>query len=109
MDIDMKKFILVIALGLIFGTSSAFDYDYRNDEHTAYVNGNRRRLDARIERLNRITARVRSEVSGYRCDWRLRREVQRISSEVSRVNWRYRRGFVRFFFFKQKTAYEITR
>jgi hypothetical protein len=28
----------------------------------------------------------------YRGGWRLRREVERISGEVNRVNWRYRRG-----------------
>ena len=95
MEVDMKKFILVIALGLSLGTASAFAYDYRHDERTAYVNVNRSRLDGRIERLNRMLAHVRSEVSRYRGDWRLRREVQRISSEVSRVNWRYRRGFDR--------------
>jgi Skp family chaperone for outer membrane proteins len=89
----MKKFILVTALGLsLFGTS-AFAYDYRSDNRTAYVNLGRNGLDWRVERLNRMLAHVRWEVSRYRGDWRLRREVERISAEVNRVNWRYRRGY----------------
>ncbi len=36
---------------------------------------------------------VRWELSRYRGDWRLRREVDRISADVSRVNARSRRGY----------------
>jgi hypothetical protein len=32
-------------------------------------------------------------VNRYRGDWRLRREVERISVEVNRVNWWYRRDY----------------
>jgi hypothetical protein len=42
--------------------------------------------------FRRDGADVRWELSRYRGDWRLRREVDRISGEVSRVNWRYRHG-----------------
>jgi len=40
-----------------------------------------------------MLAHVRRELSRYRADWRLRREVDRIAGDVSRVNWRYRRGY----------------
>jgi hypothetical protein len=89
----MKKFILVIVFGLSLGSASAFAYDSRYDNHTAYVSRGRSGLDWRIGRLNRMLAHVRWEVSRYRGDWRLRREVERISAEVNRVNWRYRHGF----------------
>jgi len=89
----MKKLILVVTLGLILGTGSAFAYDYRSDTRVAYVSPGRNRLDARVERLNRMLSHVRWEVSRYRGDWRLRREVERISAEVNRVNWRYQRGY----------------
>jgi hypothetical protein len=49
-------------------------------------------LDWRINRLNRMLSHVRWELSHYRGDWRLRREVERISGEVNRVNYRYRHG-----------------
>src|SRR5438132_11170436 len=89
----MKKLILVVALGLMLGTGSAFAYDYRHDTRVAYVSPERNRRDARVERLNRMLSHVRGEVSRYRGDWRLRREVDRISSEVNRLNWRYQRGY----------------
>jgi hypothetical protein len=47
----------------------------------------------RIDHLNRMLAHVRWELSRYRGDWRLRREVDRISGDVNRVNARYRRGY----------------
>jgi len=40
-----------------------------------------------------MLSHVRWELSRYRAGWRLRREVDRISSDVSRVNARYRRGY----------------
>jgi len=89
----MKKLTLfLIALVALSGVS-AFAYDYRNDNRTAYVNFERNGLDWRVNRLNRMLVHVRWEVSRYRGDWRLRREVDRISAEVNRVNWRYRRGY----------------
>ena len=89
----MKKLMLIIVLGLGLGGTSAFAYDYRSDNRTAYVLPGRSGLDWRINRLNRMLQHVRWEVSRYRGDWRLRREVERISGEVNRVNWRYRHGF----------------
>jgi len=89
----MKKLTLLIALVLGLGSVSAFAYDYRHENHTGYVNFNRRDVDSRVERLNRMLSHVRWELSRYRAGWRLRREVDRISSDVSRVNARYRRGY----------------
>ena len=93
MEFAMKKLILVIVLGLSLGSASAFAYDSRYDNRPAYVSQERGGLDWRINRLNRMLQHVRWELSRYRGDWRLRREVERISSEVNRVNWRYRHGF----------------
>jgi hypothetical protein len=90
----MKKLILVVAFGLSLITASAFAYDYRYDNRYAYVSPNRSGgLEWRVERLNRMLAHVRWEVSRYRGDWQLRREVDRISAQVNRVDWRYRHGF----------------
>src|SRR5690242_9560099 len=90
---DMKKLTLLLALGLSLITASAFAYDYRYDTRTAYIQPGRNREDVRVDRLNRMLTHVRWELSRYRGDWRLRREVERISSDVSRVNARYRRGY----------------
>src|SRR5438132_13904697 len=89
MEFAMKKLILVVTLGLILGTGSAFAYDYRYDTRVAYVSPGRNRLDARVERLNRMLSPVRWAVSCYRGDWRLCFEVECITSDVNRVNWRY--------------------
>ena len=89
----MKKLILVIVLGLSLGSVTAFAYDSRYDNRTAYVSSERSGLEQRIGRLNRMLSHVRGQLSRYRGDWRLRREVDRISSDVNRVNWRYRQGF----------------
>jgi hypothetical protein len=90
----MKKLTLIIALGLTLIGGSAFAYDTRYPNRYAYVSpGRTNELDARIDRLNRMLSHVRWELSRYRGDWRLRREVERISGDVSRVNSRYRRGY----------------
>jgi hypothetical protein len=89
----MKKLTLLIAVVMGLGSVSAFAYDYRHDNRTGYVAFNRRGLDARVERLNRMLSHVQSELNRYRGTWRIRRDVERISAEVSRVNWRYRRGY----------------
>ena len=99
----MKKLILITVLGLSLGSVSAFAYesrDSRYDDHNsrydnrpAYASQERGGLDWRINRLNRMLSHVRWELSRYRGDWHLRREVERISVEVNRVNWRYRHGF----------------
>lgn len=82
MEFAMKKLILVIALGLSLGSVSAFAYDYRYDNRAAYGSPERNGLGWRIDRLNRMLAHVRWEVGRYRGDWRLRREVDRISGDV---------------------------
>ncbi|HUE41769.1 MAG TPA: hypothetical protein VMO75_07560 [Chthoniobacterales bacterium] len=90
----MKKLTLIIALGLGLVSASAFGYDSRYENGSAYVSPTRSSgLESRIDRLNRMLSHVRWELSRYRGDWRLRREVEGISSDVSRVNWRYRRGY----------------
>lgn len=90
----MKKLtLIIIALVLGFGGTSAFAYDYRAQNHTGNVSSGRRDLDSRIARLNRMLSHVRWELSRYRGNWHLRREVSRISDQVSRVNWRYRHGY----------------
>ena len=92
MEVAMKKLLLITVLGLSLGSVTAFAYDSRYENHTAYVSPGRSGLDWRIDRLNRMLNHVRWEVSRYRGDWRLRREVERISGDVNRVNWRYRHG-----------------
>ena len=92
MEVAMKKLTLILALVLGLGGVSAFAYEH-SDNRTAYVSPGRSGLDWRINRLNRMLAHVRWQLSRYRGDWRLRREVGRISDEVNRVNWRYRRGY----------------
>jgi len=93
-EFAMKKLILVVALALSLGAASAFAYDYRSENHRyGYVSPSRTGRDSRIERLNRMLSHVRWEVGRYRGGWRLRREIDRISSEVNRVNRRYQRGY----------------
>ena len=89
----MKKLTLIVALGLSVLSASAFAYDYRYENRYAYVSPGRNAVDWRIDKLNRMLSHVRWELSRYRGDWRLRREVERISADVNRVNWRYRRGY----------------
>lgn len=88
----MKKLTLLVAFGLVLGTASAFSYDYRYNNRYGYVSPNRSGIDSRVERLNRMLSHLRWEMSRYRGDWRLRREVDRIAADVNRVNWRYRHG-----------------
>jgi hypothetical protein len=93
MEVDMKKLALITALALSSGSVSALAYDYRYDNRAAYVSPGRNGLDWRVDRLNRMLGHVRWELGRYRGDWRLRREVERVSVEVNRVNWRYRHGY----------------
>ena|SRR5260370_10741343 len=79
MAFTMKKLILVIALGLTLAGGPAFAYDYRYDNRATYVSPGRSGLDWRINHLNRMLAHVRWQLSRYRGDWHLRREVDRIS------------------------------
>jgi hypothetical protein len=82
MEFAMKKLIFVMALGLSLGSASAFAYEYGQDNRTAYVSPGRNGLDWRIDRLNRMLSHVGWELSRYRGDWRLRREVDRISGDA---------------------------
>jgi hypothetical protein len=93
MEFAMKKLILLVVLGLSLGSVSAFAYDSRYDDRGDHVSRGRGGLEWRIDRLNRMLSHVRWELSHYRGDWRLRREVERISVEVNRVNYRHRHGF----------------
>ncbi|HWY39256.1 MAG TPA: hypothetical protein VNX27_00530 [Chthoniobacterales bacterium] len=73
----MKKFTLIIALGLGLVSASTFGYDFRYENRSAYVSPTRSSgLDWRIDRLNRMLSHVRWELTRYRGDWRLRREVE---------------------------------
>ena len=91
----MKKLTILIAIVLGVGSLSASAYDYRRENRTGYVAINRSNLGARVEHLNSMLSHVRWELNRYRGNWRLRREVDRISAEVNRVNYRYRRGYDR--------------
>ena len=84
----MKKLILIIVLGLGLGGTSAFAYDYRYDNRAAYVSPGRSGLDWRINRLNRMLSHVRWELSRYRGDWRLRREVESLRAELRQIEVR---------------------
>jgi hypothetical protein len=89
--VDMKKLVLVITLALGIVGASAFAADYRDDNRMAYSSDRRGGpLDYQINRMNRMLNHVRGEVRRYRGDWRLRRQVDVISREVDRINWRYR-------------------
>jgi hypothetical protein len=92
-EFAMKKLTLLVTLVLGLGSVSALAYDYRRENHTAYVDIRQGGLDSRVERLNGMLSHVRWELSRYRADWRVRREVDRISADVNRVNVRYRRGY----------------
>jgi hypothetical protein len=93
MEFNMKKLTLIIALALGFGSASAFAHDYEREDHSGYTEARGDRLGWHINHLNRMLAHVRWEVSQYHGDWRLRREVDRISGEVDRINWRYRHNY----------------
>ena len=92
----MKKLGLIIALGMGFASASAFAYEHQYNQYEnrgAYTVAHNDRLDWQVNRLNRMLTHVRWELSRYRGDWRLRREVDRISSAVNRVNYRHRHGY----------------
>jgi hypothetical protein len=89
--VDMKKLVLVITLALGIVGASAFAADYRDDNRMAYSSDRRGGpLEYQINRMNRMLNHVRGEVRRYRGDWRLHRQVDVISREVDRINWRYR-------------------
>lgn len=89
----MKRLTLLVGFGVALITASAFAYDGRSENHSAYVTVGRAGIERRVDRLNRMLSHVRWELSRYRGDWRQRREVNRIAADVNRVNWRYRHGY----------------
>jgi hypothetical protein len=90
-EVDMKKLVLVITLALGIVGASAFAADYRDDNRIAYSSDRRGGpLEYQINRMNRMLNHVQGEVRRYRASWRLRREVDSISRQVDRINWRYR-------------------
>ena len=90
----MKKLILLTVLSLTISGASAFGYDYRpsNNYRVAYVDPRRSSLERHVDHINRMLTHVRWQVRHYRADWRVRRDVQTISREIDRVNYRFRHG-----------------
>jgi hypothetical protein len=92
-ELQMKKFILSVALATTVTGATAFAHEnsqYRDEVRpAAYVEG-RESLERHINHLNRMLEHVRSQTRRYHASWRLRREIEDISREVSRVNWRFR-------------------
>jgi len=87
----MKKLVLVITLALGIVGASAFAADYRDDNRMAYSSDRRGGpLEYQINRMNRMLNHVQGEVRRYSAGWRLRHEVDAISRQVDRINWRYR-------------------
>jgi hypothetical protein len=91
MEFAMKKLILIIALGLGLGSISAFahEYDVQRWDHRS---GRHNEAESQINHVNRMLAHIQGRMARYGADWRTRREVRHISSEVNRVNWKYRTG-----------------
>jgi len=93
MELNMKKLILLLVVSLGLASASAFGYEYQQeDRRVPYSSDRQEWLGRQINHLNRMLERVRGQVRQYRGDWRIRREVEEISSEVNHVNWRFRRG-----------------
>src|SRR3954467_11360245 len=95
-EFDMKKLTLLIAVLVGLGGTHAFAYErsssqYENHGSSTFARSGR--VDWQVKRLNRILAHVRSQLKKYHPDWRLRREVDRIATDVNRVNYRYRHGY----------------
>jgi hypothetical protein len=104
----MKTLILSMALAtaLTGVTALAEDYrhddrrgdDWRNDDRrgddrrSEYSHDRRDGLEPYVRHLNRMLEHVRWEVRRYHSDWRIRREVEQISSETDRINRRFRSG-----------------
>lgn len=60
-----------------------------NDQRGDWWKRHRGELQRNISRMNKMLAPIKWELSRYKGDWRIRREVDRISDEVRRVNWRF--------------------
>jgi len=92
----MKKLILLLVVGISLGSSAVFAAEYNSSDYrrAAYAYNHGGRLDRQIDQLERMLSRVRWQIRQYRyrVDWRIRREVQDISGDVNRLNWKYRSG-----------------
>ena len=92
----MKKLILLLVVGISLGSSAVFatEYNSSNYRRAAYAYNHGGRLDRQIDQLQRTLSKVRWQMRQirYRVDWRIRREVQDISGDVNRLNWKYRSG-----------------
>src|SRR5205085_9870332 len=89
----MKTLILTFALAAAMSGATAFAQDYRHhDDRASYSHDRRDSLERPINHLNRMLEHVRWQVRHDRADWRIRREIQNISREADRVNYRYRHG-----------------
>jgi len=98
--------LIALSVGLMSGSLLAYDRDeYRDDnwnehrdrDHDRDRDWDRHRgeLQRHIDRVNKMLAHVKWQLNRYGGDWRIRRDVDRISDEVRRVNWRFehwRRG-----------------
>ena len=90
----MKKLILITALGLSLGITSAFAHEEENgyDQRSRYMPERHNRAGSEINHINRMLAHVQGQMARYGANWRIRREVRHISGEVNRVNWEYQNG-----------------
>src|SRR6266704_1479910 len=94
MEFAMKKLILITALGLSLGITSAFAHEEENgyDQRSQYMPARHNRAGSEINHINRMLAHVQGQMARYGANWRIRREVRHISGEVNRVNWEYQNG-----------------
>ena len=90
----MKKLLLIIAVGLSLGSASAFSHEEENgyDQRSKYGPARHNRAGSEINHINRMLAHVQGQMARYGANWRTRREVRHISSEVDHVNLEYQTG-----------------
>lgn len=94
-EFDIKKLTLLVAVIVGLAGTNAFAYErssnqYENHGSNTLVRGSR--LDWQVNKLNRMLAHVRYQLKRYHPDWRLRRDMDRVATDVNRVNYRYRHG-----------------
>lgn len=93
------KLALIIALGLGLVSAPAFAYDrdehhgdrdeHHDNDRDHDWNRHRGELERHINRVNKMLAHVKWELSRYGGDWKIQRDVDRISDDVRKVNWRF--------------------
>jgi hypothetical protein len=89
----MKRILLIVAAAVTVSGANAFAYDSRHDDRRiAYTSVRSNSLERHINHLNRMMEHVRWQIRHYNANWRIRRDVQSVSREVDRVNYRYRHG-----------------